>query len=494
MTRISRLAGAFALAAVTMCAGFAAQAQAPSNVVVTNALNADGPNVAAARLRRPATDALGRAHIGIFVMHPYSGYQNSNLCDGLSRRGFTTLCADSTFNGRPDDYYGYEQHAPAMRAGIDYLRGIAAAGGLPAVTRVLIFGHSMGAPMMGFYQNVAENGAGFACQGREKIIPCVDTNLAHLPRADGVMLFDPHLGDSLATFTYVDPALTSTTECVSRVERRDMFAASNGYITHPGALDNNSASYSEPFKREFFFAQSIRNAAILIEAQALLARRRIETRNPRDMGDDIPFVVAGATGARLFQPDTGLMRSTQRPHTLLARDGTRPMQVVSSVRPPSGNAAAADCANSTIETNVHVWLGSKALRSNPFAYKQAENDLQGVDYESSATSTVTGVSGIGRNPTRGQNTTPLLIIANSGHYFLRPAEIIYDKAFSRDKTVAYSEGAVHGGTACAACTRIILNDPALGTTAANAYWTDPAGNGPLERSLDFMAEWLDARF
>jgi hypothetical protein len=26
--------------------------------------------------------------------------------------------------------------------------------------------------------------------------------------------------------------------------------------------------------------------------------------------------------------------------------------------------------------------------------------------------------------------------------------------------------------------------------AANAYWTDPAGNGPAERSWNFMAEWL----
>jgi hypothetical protein len=26
------------------------------------------------------------------------------------------------------------------------------------------------------------------------------------------------------------------------------------------------------------------------------------------------------------------------------------------------------------------------------------------------------------------------------------------------------------------------------------YWTDPAGNGPLERSMDFYAEWLGARY
>ena len=117
-----------------------------------------------------------------------------------------------------------------------------------------------------------------------------------------------------------------------------------------------------------------------------------------------------------------------------------------------------------------------------------------MDYESSATSTVTNIRGIGRAPNAEQKTTPLLIVSNTGHYFLRPDEIVYDNAFTSDKTIAYSEGAVHGGGPCAACTRIILNDPALSTAAANAYWTDPQGNGPAERTYDFMAEWLAARY
>jgi hypothetical protein len=78
--------------------------------------------------------------------------------------------------------------------------------------------------------------------------------------------------------------------------------------------------------------------------------------------------------------------------------------------------------------------------------------------------------------------------------FLRPAEIVFDNAASSDKTVAYSEGAVHGGTPCAQCTRIIMNNPTLPASTANAYWTDPAGNGPLERSMNFYAEWLAARY
>ena len=72
--------------------------------------------------------------------------------------------------------------------------------------------------------------------------------------------------------------------------------------------------------------------------------------------------------------------------------------------------------------------------------------------------------------------------------------MIYENASTLDKTYAIEEGAVHGGGPCAACTRLILNDPNLPTTTANAYWTDPAGNGPLERTWNFMAEWLHARY
>ena len=155
-----------------------AQLQPTTNVIVTTELNSGGQiNVNAARLRRPETNALGKAHIGVFVMHSFSGYQNNAVCNALAQRGFTVLCADSVFTGREDDYYGYEQHAPGIRAGINYLKSIAATATLPAISKVVIFGHSMGAPMMAFYQNVAENGAAIACQGPEKIIPCVDDNL-----------------------------------------------------------------------------------------------------------------------------------------------------------------------------------------------------------------------------------------------------------------------------------------------------------------------------
>ena len=484
------------LATVALVSTAGAQLQPTTNVVVTANLNTGGQtNVNAARLRRPTTNVLGKAHIGVFVMHPSSGYQNNGVCNALAQRGFTTVCADSVFNGNDNGYYGYEQHAPGISAGINYLRSITATATLPAVSKVLIFGHSMGAPMMAFYQNVAENGAAIACQGPEKILPCVDTNLQNLPKADGVMLFDAHLGDGLATFTYVDPALSNNIfSCEPRKRQNDMFTAANGYIRNPGQLDDNGATYSKQFKKTFLVHQAVRNEDLIEVALDLLQQRRIQTGNPNDLGDAIPFVVPGSDGARLFQPDTSLLKYTKKKHILLARDGTRPVQIIESVRPPSGNLDALDCDASTREVNVHIWLGSRALRATPGKYTQTPDDITGIDYDSSATSSVTNVKGVGKHPNGNQATTPLLIIANTGHYFLRPDEIVYDNAYSTDKTLAFSEGAVHGGGPCAQCTRIILNDPALSTATANAYWTDPAGNGPAERTWNFMAEWLSARY
>src|SRR5215475_6225402 len=183
--------------------------------------NLTGTNLAI--LRQP--DPNANAHIGIFIMHPDSGYANFSACTGLAQRGFTTLCADTVFNNRNFEFKGYEDHVPAIIAGINYLRTQ-----VSGITKVLIFGHSMGAPMMAYYENVAEHGAG-VCTGPEKIIACDTTNLTNsngtnrLVPVDGIILFDAHLGDALATFTYVDPAIRNDNKPTNRTPALDMFAA-----------------------------------------------------------------------------------------------------------------------------------------------------------------------------------------------------------------------------------------------------------------------------
>ena len=430
----------------------------PLQTVVTTAVNLGTPVATAANLRQPTTDANKNMHVGIVAMHPYSSYANWQGCTDLAKRGFTTLCVDSNFTGNQYGYYGYEQHAPAIKAAVNYLRQ------QPGITKVLLFGHSMGGPLMSFYQNIAENGTS-ACTGKEKLSPCVTTNLANLPAADGVILFDTHLGEALATFTYIDPAIISNT-FGNRDASLDMFSVANGYN-----LTTNGATYTPAFRQKYLAAQAARNAQLNTSALDLLAQKRAATGDNTQMGDDIPFTIVGATSARLFQPDLDLLQCTQKPHTLLSHDGTRPFQVVCSVRIPSGGAAAGLSTSSTLNSNAHIWLGRMAMRTSG-TYSQTINDLTGMDYSSATTTSVGNIPGV---------TKPLLLVSNGGHYFLRPAEMVFDAAKMADKTYAITEGSVHGGTECTACE--------AQEGLPNGYYGDT-----FARTMDYMSEWMRYRY
>jgi pimeloyl-ACP methyl ester carboxylesterase len=426
------------------------------------------PSAQAANLWTPVT---GGSHIGIVVMHPYSSYKNFQGCSYLAARGYTVLCVDGAFTNNQFGYYGYEQHVPAIAAAVTYLRA------RPGISKVLLFGHSAGAPMMTLYENVAENGPG-VCSDPAKLSPCVATNLSGIPAADGIILFDSHIGDSLATFTYVDPAVINNT-FGQRDPALDMFGAANGYNAA-----TNGAVYSPTFVQNYLAAQAARNAQLISQAMSALTAKRAATGNAADLGDDVPFTVVGANNARLWQPDLALLQCTQHPVTLLSHDGTRPTQIVCSVRPPSGDANGGLSQSSTLNVNVHIWLGAHAMRSssNP-PYNQTNNDITGLDYTSTSTSSVTNITGINR---------PLLIVANSGHYFLRPDEIIYNTARMPDKTFAIEEGSVHGGTECTACEKLLgLPQPGSGPNPnpAFGYYGDT-----FTRTMDFMAEWINKRY
>ena len=422
-------------------------------------------------LRKPPTNP--NAHIGVFVMHASGGQANSAACVALAARGFTTLCADTVYAGRDLEYKGYEDHAPAIAAGVDYLRTK-----VPGITRVVIFGRSMGAPMMAFYANISENGPA-SCMSPQRLIPCDTRNLVDangrnkLPAIDGLVLDDPHLGDALATFTYVDPAVANPEEPGLRNPQLDMYAAANGY---PGDAEADAphfkgAKYTAEFRQRFFAAQAARNNQLLKQAQDLLAR--VKAGDKRLYPDSALIEVPGATAARLWQADLELMKCTKHPHIFLTRDGRKEMSPgpICSVRVPSASFEAANSIQSVIRVPVEVWLGAHALRTNG-AYRQTANDITGIDYESSNTSTVTNLKSF---------TKPLLMVAHSAHYFLVTNEIVFEQAKSADKTFAISEGATHGGDACAPCEQA--------TGVPKGYFGDPAA-----RTYDFVGEWLAKRF
>ena len=114
---------------------------------------------------------------------------------------------------------------------------------------------------------------------------------------------------------------------------------------------------------------------------------------------------------------------------------------------------------------LHIWLGAKTFRTKPAdangTYLQTENDILGIDWDSNNNNVLTNFKHIGNHPNGTQKTTPILIVSNGAYYFIVPGEMYYNAAISKDKTYAISEGAVHNGGPCAACARVILNNPNL---------------------------------
>ena len=426
-------------AAVLLTVGSVSFVQA---AVTTTYVNLGAGGTALLRVPSPLGGSP-RDHIGIFAMHPSASFINSPICTELANRGYRTLCADNPFSFNANAYKGYEDHSAILARGINCLKGIAPPGqpgspcaSIAGITKVIIVGHSMAGPMMAFYQNIAENGAA-ACQRPERLIPCDPTNLSNLPKADGVVLLDSHLGDAVATMTYTDPAVVNDEQPGVRNPNVDMFDPRNGFDTNTGG-----ATYSDRFIKAFLGSQSKRHNQLIDDA--LQELRDITNDIGNLYPDDMPFVVPGSVGARLWQPDTRLLKCTQGNYLLLtnANPAGEGPEKICSVRLPSGRAADALSFTSVTNTSVVAWLGAHSVRTTQ-DYNQTPDDITGIVYDSSNTSTPTNIEGV---------TKPLLIVVMGAHYFMRPDEIILAHAIStNDKTMVAVQGATHGFTPCTAC-------------------------------------------
>lgn len=397
-----------------------------------------------------------KTHIAVVTIHPYSSYLTHTSCTNLAERGYTVICANTPWTNSQYGYTAPEKLFPVVKAAIARVRAE------PGIDRVVLLGHSAGAPLMAFYQNIAQNGPA-ACKGPEKLMPCEDALVGNLALADGLLLLDPHLGDGFATLTYIDPAITSDTQPAHRDASLDLYDQRNGYDPATGR-----ASYPQPFHAAFLAAQAARNARLIEAAQAQLAAITSKSAGATGVfADDMPFVIPGGTSARLWQPDISLLQHTQGAYRLLKADGSTPTQVLRSVRQPSGNRREALGYGSVLQVSVRGFLAAHAIRTTA-DYDQTADDVTGVDWASSNTSTIANIKGV---------TVPLLIEVMTGHYFLRPGEMILQAASSPSKEMVGVEGASHGITPCAAC-----------------------GSSPIEfgdtvkRAYDYADMWLATHF
>jgi len=413
----------------------------PQQQVIAGLYQGSGPNASTA----------------LFLIHETANFITTPACVELVQRGFTALCAKSQFTQSAE--VNWDQIALDVGYGVSYLRS------LPGIQHVVLVGHSGGGAIMAWYQNVAENGLA-ACQAPARLNPCAN-NLAGLPPADGVVLLDTIPGLAFTTMSAWDASVVQPDGLTSlRNPSLYLFDPKNGYNTDP----NQSSTYSREFINRYTHAQANREANLVITAQDI----RQQIANGRgDFSDDSPFPT-GHDAARIWQQDTRLLSHTKGQYPLItptSPNGT--VQVINSVRVPSASVVpSTPQANDSFATSgknytVNTFISAGAI--NAPDYRLTADSIEGVDWSSSNTATVSNVGGI---------TTPLLIMSMTAHYWVVPSEMYYLAATkSAHKTLAYVFGAIHTFTPCTVCG---IPASEIGDTVAETF--------------NYVANWLQTVF
>lgn len=394
------------------------------------------------------------ARIGIVLVHPFASSLGNFICAGLAERGFPVMCADPPTTNRPFRFAGFETQAQTIGAAIERLRQE------PGVRAIVLAGYAEGGALAAFYQNVAQNGPA-ACQGPEKIAPCDSARLSGLIPAAGLVLVNPDLGQAFATLAGLDPAITVETAPLQRFPELDMYDPRSGF--DPG---RNAADYAPGFRKSFLSAQAERAARLVANARKLSLA--VAARERDAFSDDMPMFVAGALTTPLWQVDSALLARTKRPHKLLAADGASPARVLESIAIPSGNPREATSLRTGVAFTARQFLAGHAIETTP-QYDVTADDITGVVWDSSFTSTVANLAGV---------RDPLLVAVATAHSGLRQAEMVLDSAASADKELVGVEGATSAMTPCQPCAG--GNGRRFGDTQS--------------RALDYIAEWLRRRF
>src|SRR5438270_8246046 len=208
--------------------------------------------VSKAALYKP--DSGAAPHVGVLVMHRTSNYLAQRACTELSRRGFLLLCMNTRYENN-EMLVDFEKLPLDVKAGVEFLRR------QPGITKVVLFAHSGGGPLMSLYQAVAENGVSY-CKGGNKLTECGD-DLAGLPPADGIVFADAHPGNSINTLRALNPAVANEHNPPDGppVPELDPFNPRNGFNPE------GPSRYPPEFQARYFKAQAHRMNKLIDHAR-----------------------------------------------------------------------------------------------------------------------------------------------------------------------------------------------------------------------------------
>jgi hypothetical protein len=296
------------------------------------------------------------------------------------------------------------------------------------------------------------------CESSQRLDPCTNM-LAHLPRADGVVLLDAIPGLAFTELSALDAAAESPQGLTTAEQKNlNLFDPANGYNPN----QNESSNYSSSFINRYTQVQAEREADLVSEAQRM--------SRGGGMSGNGAFPVA-RDAARIWQQDTGLLSHTKGRYPLITPahpNGT--VQVVRTVRVPADSPVpSSPAANAGPPTpfTAKTFVSTSAIKAP--RYRLTADAIEGVDWASSNTSTVVNVAGI---------SAPMLMMSMTAHYWIVPSEMYFQAARrSHHKTLAYVEGATHVFGPCSICS---ANPNEFGDTAAEVF--------------DYVANWLNKTY
>ena len=88
-------------------------------------------------------DGGAAPHIAFVIGHRTASYLNHVGCRELSRRGFLALCFNTRFQNN-ESQVRWEETPLDVKAAVEFVRR------QPGITKVILFGHSGGGPLMSF--------------------------------------------------------------------------------------------------------------------------------------------------------------------------------------------------------------------------------------------------------------------------------------------------------------------------------------------------------
>lgn len=393
-------------------------------------------------------------HVAFLIAHRTADYLNHIGCRELSARGFLAVCFNTRFQNN-EASVRWEDLPLDVKAAVDFARS------QPGITKVILFGHSGGGPLMSFYQAVAEKGSAY-CQAPERLVKC-GGDLNGLKPADGIVFADAHAGNPVQALRSLNPSVKIASDKRIVDSTLDPFDPRNGYNR------NGPSHYSKEFEDRYFIAQAKRMNELI--DSALAAQGRIKSGEYPYPDDDIVTIPSGGNpgagpggGAALaaLDPSIGELMSTARPEKLLTNDGTIKTQIIHSVAVPQPETAI---TNRAFDTGTKVFTLKSFLSANA---TRATNSRDGIDYCSSNNSTTCAVESI---------SVPIMIAAMGGYEFIRDDEIIFQKSASEDKDYLVIEGAVHGFGPCTACEK-----------------TKGQYSNTVKNLFDYIRAWTNKRF